>query len=258
MITDVEPLQRSLCQAFCDDVKVRQHAGRVSVTLPMAGRDGDRMVAYLSRTPAGWRVSDMGTTMMRLSYENDLDRLLSGARAELFETILRESGVSEDDGELFVEVPADALPRGLFILGQALTRIEDLGLWTRARIESTFYDDLRNVLYGFLPAEELEQDYVVEGVPNAENYPVDYFIHTQARPLYLFGVASQSKARLATIILQHLQVHAPRFESLVVCEDIDRIPKLDRNRLMNAANDIVPSIAETSVIEQKVRHRLTA
>lgn len=74
----------------------------------------------------------------------------------------------------------------------------------------------------------------------------------------MFGVNNQAKARLATIILQYLLVHDHRFESRVVCEDIDNISKLDRNRLMSAANDIVPSITETCAIEQKVRHRLTA
>lgn len=258
MNIDIESLQHNLCRTFCEDVKVVLRDGLVSVALPLSGRDGDQMVAYLKRAPSGWRISDMGATMMRLSYENDLDKLLTGARGDLFEAILRESGIEEDDGDLFVEVPADALPRGLFTLGQALTRIEDLGLWTKARVESTFGDDLRSILHSFLSAEDIDEEYIVPGIPNAESYAVDYHIHTRGRPLYLFGVNNQARARLATIILQHLLAHNHRFESLVVIEDIDRLSKLDRNRLMNAANDVVPSITETSAIEQKVRHRLTA
>lgn len=258
MTLDIASIKHTLCNTFCEDVEVALRDDMAVVSLPMSARDGDQLVAYLRRTPGGWRVSDMGSTMMRLSYENDLDRLLTGARAELFDTMLKESGLSEDDGDLFVDVPSDALSRGLFVLGQGLTRIEDLGLWSRSRVESTFYQDLRGVLDSFLPADEVEENYVVPGLPNADSYPIDYFIHTQARPLYLFGVTGQSKARLATIILQHLLAHDQRFESLVVCENIDDLPKQDRNRLMNAANDVVPSIVETGAIEQKVKHRLTA
>lgn len=258
MNIDIESLQSNLCRTFCEDVQVVLRDGLVSVALPLSGRDGDQMVAYLKRAPSGWRISDMGATMMRLSYENDIDKLLTGARGDLFETILRESGIEEDDGDLFVEVPADALPRGLFTLGQALTRIEDLGLWTKSRVESTFNDDLRSILHSFLSDEDIDEEYIVPGIPNAESYAVDYHIHTQGRPLYLFGVNNQARARLATIILQYLLAHEHRFESLVVVEDIDRLSKLDRNRLMNAANDVVPSITETSAIEQKIRHRLTA
>lgn len=175
------------------------------VALPMSARDGDQIMAYLSQTTAGWRISDMGTTMMKLSYENELGKLFSGARAQLLQTILNESSLSEDDGELFIEVPGDALPRGLFTLGQGITRIEDIGLWTRTRIESTFHDDLRGILNGFLSAAILEEEYIVPEISNGESYPVDYYIHTTGRPLYVFGVNTKEKAMLATIILQHLQ-----------------------------------------------------
>lgn len=118
MTIDIPSLQKLLCDTFCQDVRVNMSEGQAVIALPMSARDGDQVMAYLSQTTAGWRVSDMGTTMMKLSYENDLSKLFSGARGQLLQTILNESGLLEDDGELFVEVPADALPRTLFTLGQ--------------------------------------------------------------------------------------------------------------------------------------------
>lgn len=258
MSIDIPALQKLLCNTFCQDVRVTLSEGKASVALPMSARDGDQIMAYLSQTTAGWRISDMGTTMMRLSYENDLSKLFTGARGQLLETILKEGGLEEDDGEIFVEVPADALPRGLFTLGQGLTRIEDIGLWTRTRIESTFYDDLRTILDGFLPREAFEESYVVPSIPNGESYPVDYFIHTAGRPLYLFGVNTKEKAMLTTIILQHLQKARHNFDSMVICSNVEEIPKPDRRRLLNAANDVVATIQDTDAIRQKIEHRLTA
>ncbi|AVE36671.1 TPA: DUF1828 domain-containing protein [Pseudomonas aeruginosa] len=255
---DASALQKQLCSTFCQDVKVSLGDGFARVNLPMTGRDGDGFTAYLQPIPAGWRISDMGTTMMRLSYENDLSKLFTGSRGKLFATILKESGISEDDGDLYLEVPADAISRGLFTLGQGITRVEDLGLWTHSRIESTFYEDLATILESILPPEQLERGYVVPGVPNGDSYPVDYFIRTKGRPLYLFGVNNKEKAMLTTIILQHLIAAQQDFDSMVICANIEEIPKLDRRRLTNAANDVVATIQDTDVIRNKIEHRVRA
>lgn len=256
---DVTAIRENLCHAFCRDVGVTAVDQNVaSIALPMTGRDGVHIMAYASQSSGGWRISDMGSTLMRLSYENDLAKLLIGARAKLFDTVLKESGISEDDGELFLNVPADALPFGLFTLGQGVTRIEDLGLWTRGRVETAFYDDLRQIVSDVVPRDKIIENYAVPGISNSADYPVDYFVDTGARPLYLFGVLNRDKARLATIILQHLSRHASPFESMIVYADMDEIPRQDVARLLVAANDVVPSISEKDAIEQKIRHRMAA
>lgn len=258
MNATAEALRESLCATFCRDVAVVQRADSIAVSLPIVGRDGDHLTAYVSPTTGGWKVSDKGATLMRLSYENDLSKLLTGARERLFNTVLQESGLQEDDGELFTEVPADALSMGLFSLGQGATRIEDLGLWTRSRVESTFADDLRAVLIEAAGADNVLEGYEVPDVPGAENYPVDFLVRTPGLPLYVFGVGSRDKARLATIILQHIAAHTQRFNSMIVYADVDEIPKADQRRLMLAANDSVPSITERNGIRAKIAHRMAA
>lgn len=76
--------------------------------------------------------------------------------------------------------------------------------------------------------------------------------------MFVFGVQNRDKARLTTIVLQHLAAHAPFFNSMVVYSDVDDIPKADRNRLMNAANDSVANIADIIAIQTKVQHRMMA
>lgn len=258
MNATVETLRDNLCAAFCRDVGVAARGEDFAVSLPMVGRDGDHLTAYARPVTAGWRVSDMGSTLMRLSYENDLGKLLTGARERLFNAVLQESGITEDDGELFLEVPGDALTRGLFALGQGVTRVEDLGLWTRSRVESSFYDDLRQIIQLQVGPNGVIEGYNVPGLPSAENYPIDYFVKTSGKPLYVFGVLNRDKARLTTIILQYLVQQAQNFDSMVVYADVDDIPKPDAKRLMNAANDSVASINDRDVIRAKIAHRVAA
>lgn len=254
-MTDITAIRKNLCNAFCEDVAVSVRGDMVRVSIPLTARDGDAFTAYLTRTPGGWRISDAANTMMRLSYDNDLSKLLSGPRVRLFETILAESGLSEDDGEIFLEVPADKLSRGLFSLGQGLSRIEDIALWSRNRVESTFYHDLREALHKIVPPDRIAESYVPD-VPGGEDYVVDYRIRTEGRPVFLFGVNGKDKARLTTITLLHLKHVGVSFDSIIVCSDFAELPRQDQSRLMSAANDIVPVITDEGSLREKVLHRM--
>tara|TARA_R110001606_G_scaffold30344_3_gene93812 strand:+ start:695 stop:1474 length:780 start_codon:yes stop_codon:yes gene_type:complete len=259
MKIDIEQLRTKLCSAFCQEVAVQLRPGNIArVSLPLSMRDGDLLTAYIKPIAGGWRVSDAGGTMMRLSYEHDLTKFFQGTKKRLFDMIMAEHGLTEDDGDIYVEVSADRLMKGLFSLAQGMTRVEDLGLWTRQRVESTFYEDLEAYLHSFLPAEGIIKDYIVPKLPGAEMYPVDYFIPTKGRPLYLFGVNNKEKAMLVTIVLQHLAQLHHDYDSMVVCANLDDIPKPDRNRMVVAANDIIPSVADFAAIRPKIEHRLPA
>ncbi len=91
--------------------------------------DGDHYPIYLSETGSGSVVlSDRGHTIMHMSYEHDIDTLYDGARAALREQIVRESGITEDNGVFSLETPPDQIADSLFKLGRALTKIHDLAL----------------------------------------------------------------------------------------------------------------------------------
>jgi len=211
-----DTIRKTLCAAFCEDVAVTERLGMSAVSLPILGRDGDHLTAYVEPMTAGWRISDKGATLMRLSYENDLNKLLSGARERLYSTVLLESGLQEDDGEIFAEVPLDGLTIGLFSLARGVARIEDLGLWTRSRVESTFSDDLRELLREIAGADRIIENYEIPSLPSAESYPIDFYVQTPGVPLYIFGIQNKDKARLTTIILQHLTQQGQDFNSMVI------------------------------------------
>lgn len=216
MSETADTIRKTLCAAFCEDVAVTERLGMSAVSLPILGRDGDHLTAYVEPMTAGWRISDKGATLMRLSYENDLNKLLSGARERLYSTVLLESGLQEDDGEIFAEVPLDGLTIGLFSLARGVARIEDLGLWTRSRVESTFSDDLRELLREIAGADRIIENYEIPSLPSAESYPIDFYVQTPGVPLYIFGIQNKDKARLTTIILQHLTQQGQDFNSMVI------------------------------------------
>lgn len=256
----MEDLERELCRALCAEVSLHERpGGRTLVSTPFKFPDGDSFSLYLKRLPSGgFRLSDMGATLMHLSYEHDIEKLREGTRSKVFAQVLSEMGVGDEDGELFLEIPASDLASGIFRLGQALTRVHDLTFLKRVSVESTFYDDLQAKLSAIVGADRIIRNFVAPDIPNAEEYAADFCITTAKKPLLIWGVPSQTKARLATIVMQYLQKHKFQFRSMVVYSDMSSIPRSDVSRLTAAANDQIPSLDESEALRHKLEDALAA
>ena len=251
-------LENTLCRALCGSVTVQQRTDSLwRVDTPWTFPDGDGYSIYISPAPTGGlRISDQGLTQMRLSYENDLAKLHEGTRGRLLAQVLADAGLMEDEGEFFLDSTADDIGANVLRMGQALTRVHDLTYLNRARAESTFYEDLREKLQSLVGSDRLTEGYVVPGVASGRDYPVDYFIQGGAVPLYLFGVPNRDKARLATIILQHLLGARQDFNSMIVFQNMAEIARPDLSRLTNAANDMIDSLDATDDFQRKLLRRV--
>lgn len=255
-MNDRVALHDLLCQQWCSAAEIVDDDGALRLSLPLVESDGDVVTVWLERALGGWKIRDHGTTLMRLSYDMDIDLLDSGQRAIVVQRVLEEQDCALVNGELVASSDEPDLGRTLLSFGQAMVRLSDVQLWTRTRVASTFYDDLQRELERIAGADRVHRDYLVPGLANAESYPVDFSIDTGGRPFYVWGVPNTDKARIATIILLHLQKNERRFDSLIVPLDIESIHKADLRRLTNAANDMITGINEIEPLERKVRLRL--
>lgn len=260
MNDQIKDLEAELCAALCTRVTLKQRpSGDLVIGTPFVFPDGDRFSIYLQRLPSGgFRLSDKGSTFMHLSYENDITKLNEGNRNKVFQQILSEMGISDDDGDLHLEIPAANLATGIFQFGQALTRIHDLTFLNRIQVENTFYEDLNDYLSDIVGADSLTRDFIAPGIPNGDEYAADFCIAGGKKPILVWGVPTQTKARLATIVMQHLQSHGFSFRSLVVYADMATIPRADVSRLTTAANDQIPSLAERDALRKKLQDALAS
>jgi len=256
--TDYHAVEQQLCKALCADVTVRERKdGSLHVQTPFSFPDGDGFSMYLDRlSSGGFRLSDKGSTLMHMSYDQDVDKLKEGTRSKIFDQILAEMGVQDDDGEIYLDAAADRLGESVFRFGQALTRIHDLSFLNRVQVESTFYEDLFESLQTIAGDVVVQKDYVAPGVPKAEDYKADYGIVGTQKPVLVFGVPNQTKARLATVVLQYLRQFNFDFRSLVVYADMSTIPRGDVSRLTNAADIQVASNQEYDTLKRKLAAEL--
>lgn len=121
-------LQQLLCENLCKEVRIiRRPDGKLMLRTGFQFPDGDRFPIHVSETATnGVRLSDLGHTLMRISYDHDLDSFLRDARGRLLETIVNESDIGFDGGVLYVECSPEGLPDAVFRFGQTLTRVYEL------------------------------------------------------------------------------------------------------------------------------------
>ena len=256
MTLDPVQLERLLCERLCASIRIHRRSDDVlMLESPFTFPDGDHFPIYVSETASGGiLLSDRGHTLMHVSYDHDVDSFYEGARAAFREQIVRESGIEEDRGIFSVETPPDQLASTLFWFAQALTKIHDLTFLSRDRVSSTFYEDLRTILFTLLNEENVDTDFVHPDVPNGNSYPVDYhFEGKNGRPVFLYGVPGRDKARLTTIMLSHFLLHDLTFESVIVFANQQEIPRLDLARLTNVSGTAVASLDAEDDLGRKIR-----
>lgn len=253
--------EKMLCAQFCAQIKLhRRDNGMVLLETPFAYPDGDQYPIYLSETGAGGlRVSDGGHTLMHLSYENDVDKFFEGSRSILLNQIIAEQGIhyDEQNGQFYLECAPANLSDSVFRLGQALTRIYDLTFLNRSRVASTFYDDLQEQISTLVSVEKVHKNYVVAGIPNADHYPVDFCIDGKNNQrLFLFGIPNRDKARLTTIFLQYFIQQRVEFDSMLVFENQEDIPRPDLARLSNVGGEMISSLNAEDDFRRKLLKRV--
>jgi len=127
---DVNELQDSLQERLSGAVRVVERPdGALMIRTPFTFPDGDSYPIHVLEAPSGGLcLSDRGHTLMRMSFELEVDSLLVGARGKLLERIMGESGLRWDGGALCLDTHEEHLPEAIFVFGQALTRVHDLTL----------------------------------------------------------------------------------------------------------------------------------
>jgi hypothetical protein len=259
MNLDINKLQETLCSLMCAEVKIRaKNSKLLAIDTPFFFADGDPYQIYIKEMPGGViRLTDMGHTMMHLSYENDIDKFREGTRGNIFNQIKAETFIEEDNGEFFIDTPLDNLGFNIFRLGQALTKINDLTFLNRARAESTFYEDLQEQLKKIVGEDKIVKDYYYSDMENARDYPIDFKIEGKYAPLFLFGIPNKDKARLTTIILERLLRAKADFESILIFSDQGSMPRQDLARLSNAGGEMIASLDAESDFSRKLLRKVS-
>ena len=216
-----------------------RRTGAFQLIIPILHEDGDMVDIYLQDSPLGEdhvRICDFGMTLMRLSYTYDI---ATDARRRIFDSILINNGVGNDDGNLYLDAAVNRLNEGILQFAGCAQKVCNMRYWSRETVRSEFYENLGKYVTG-----ELGEFDPVPDLSPLVDYPisVDWSLAHQNRQFYLFGVRGNEKAKnVAIALLEFEKVQLP-FISLVVHEDIEELGRKERTYLTRNADTQYPQL----------------
>lgn len=215
--------------------------GKHQLIIPIHHEDGDMVDIYLTESPKGdgWaRICDFGMALMRLSYTYDIN---TDARRRIFDSILINNGVENDDGNLYLDARLDALYEGVMQFAGCVQKVCNMRFWSREAVRSAFYDDLKTYIIS-----DLERFSPTPEFAPIQNSPVsvDWALSHNNRSFYVFGVQNNMKARDVTIaLLECRNAHMP-FISLVVHENMEDLGRKESFYLTKNADRQYPALVD--------------
>ena len=185
--------------------------GSHQLILPIHHEDGDMVEIYLADSPKGdeyVRICDYGLTLMRLSYTYEIS---TPTRQQIFESILINNGISNEEGNLYLDAPMDKLYEGILQFAGCAQKVCNMRYWSREITRSAFYDDLEEYITSDL--KDFSPSAALFPLPD---YPtgVDWSLTLESWSFFVFGVHSNDKAKVVALALLEFQkgptaVHQP-------------------------------------------------
>lgn len=191
------------------------------------------------RESGAYEISDYGQTLMRLSYSYELD---TPKKIQIFNKIILENKVESDGGTIKLISDSNSLFRDVMQLSQALLKVGSMRFFKREVIESLFFEMLEDFVFSELL--EFKPRKNVLPISERDDLEVDYMFQPNGHQIFLYGVKDPMRARLATISCLEFQKAKINFRSVVVHEDLLKLPKKDISRLTNACDKQFTSLDE--------------
>lgn len=233
-----ESLERPLSTGFA---LYERRPGSHQLILPIYHEDGDMVEVYLADSPKGEdfvRICDFGLTLMRLSYTYEIS---TSTRRQLFDSILINNGVDQDEGSLYLDAPIARLYEGVLQFAGCAQKVCNLRYWTRESTRTAFYEDLEECittdLSDYSPAAK---EYPIPGFPIG----VDWSLTFGSTSFYLFGVHSDDKAKNVALALLEYRKESLTFISLIVHEEMQALGTREQIYLTRNADKQYPALAD--------------
>jgi hypothetical protein len=207
--------------------------GIIQLFAPLYHEDGDMIDIYLEQPNGNGtiRISDHGMTLMRLSYNYEID---TPNKERIFNRILAENRLLFKNGRIYLDALPESLYPSILQFAQGVAKVSNMRLFKREVIKSLFYEILDEIVL-----DQFKKFHVrpkVLPIKVRDDLEVDYEISPNKKPFYLFGVKDDYKARLVVISCLEFQRNRLPFTSVIIHEDFDALTRKDRKRITSAAD----------------------
>ena len=229
-MTQLQEVGSLLQKQFGANIGVEEVSHKVCrVYAPFFHEDGDMLSIYLDYSSDNIIIRDYGNTLMRVAYTFDFES--ENKRRILYDIVKSYNGMLVDD-EISMSTSESDLAMTVYIFSQLVAKTSSIDILQRELVKSLFFEYLNDFVETGLVKYEVSKN----STPASDkSLVVDYEIKAP-RPIYMFGVNSDSKASKTIISCLNFQRERIPFRSLVVHENFDSLTAFSRQQITNTAD----------------------
>lgn len=228
-MVNFDKLQTQLLSTFAI---TKKRENLFKVILPFFYEDGDMYDIFIEASPVNnsfFRISDYGLTLMKLSYNFEID---TPHKQNVLENIISQNRCKFDDGNIYLDVSENNVINGIYQFSQVISKVSNMDIISKESLKSYFYDYLSEFMMEAFKNYGVEKNICPTG---DKDLKVDFLIPTE-KPFYIFGVNDNSKASKVVISCLTFANQKLPFRSMTVIENLETLSKFNRNQLINISD----------------------
>lgn len=248
--TQIE-IENNLKEKVSSEISLLEEGlNRYRVFTPFCFDDGDHFSIVIKKIGPNWLFTDEAHTLMHMSYEMDISTLKKGTRQKIISNTLENFGMSENDGELILQIEGENYGNTFYNYIQALTKITDISYLSKEQVRSTFYEDFKYFITETVDPNRITLDYTHPEYDKGKKYIVDCCINGMDKPIFLFAIPNDSKCKDVMISMYQFERWGIKYHSVSIFEDQETI-----NRRVLAKFSDIGEKQFSSLISNKDRIR---
>lgn len=201
------------------------------IFVPLYHEDGDMIDLFIRTDGDKLMVCDCGMTLMHLSYSFDID---TKRKQKILDNIVADAGGVNDDGNLCMSVSDNMLYESIMQFSQMVSKVSAMKMMRHENIINLFYEHFTSYMNETFKDFHPQKNFLP--LPGRSELKVDYAFQTGTKPVYLFGVVGNNRAKDAIISMLSFQHDNLPFFGVVVHDDYQALSKNTQKVIMNVAD----------------------
>jgi len=230
-VTQTTEINSLLQKQFGQNIGAEEVSANIyRIYVPFFHEDGDMLSIYLDmNSNSNMYLKDFGNTLMRVAYTFDFE---SENKKRILNDIVKSYGGLLLDDEVCLGTKKENLATSVYNFSQLIAKVSNISILQRELVKSLFFEYLDDYISAELGDYDITKSY--KPLPD-KTLEVDYVIKAE-RPIYMFGVNSDTKAAKTIISCFNFQRERIPFRSLIVHESFESLTAFNRSQIINTVD----------------------